>query len=93
MTTSPAPEIQIATLRLEIQELGALQARHEHWTYQTDDLRLHKAHMRVASQLEELVYQLENNLMTALRMIPNEGLGETMPEDRVPGKRHYRRYS
>jgi hypothetical protein len=93
MTTDPSPAIQIEILRQEIKELGALQARHEHWTYQTDDMRLHKAHMRVDSQLEELVFQLENNLMTALRMIPNEGRGKTLPEERIPRKRHHGRYA
>ena len=29
--------------------------------------------MRVASQLEQTVFEMENNLMTALEMIANEG--------------------
>ena len=73
MSTSPAPAIQIDALRQEIADLRALQARHEQSTNQTDDTRLHQAHMRVASQLAQTVFDMENSLTTALRMIGNEG--------------------
>jgi len=73
MSTFPAPAMQIEAIRLEISELRSLQERHERWTRETDDTRLQKAHMRVASELEELVFGLENNLITALKKLENEG--------------------
>jgi len=34
---------------------------------------VHKAYMRLASELEQTAFEMENNLMTALHMITNEG--------------------
>ena len=73
MTTYPPPATQIGLVRQEISELRILQERHERWTRLTDDVKLHRAHMRVASELEQILFEMENNLMTALEIIGNEG--------------------
>jgi hypothetical protein len=66
MTTHPSLITQMASLHKEIAELRLLQKYHESLSRLTDDERLHMAHLRVASQLDELVFELENNLLPAL---------------------------
>jgi hypothetical protein len=73
MTTYPPPAIQIGMLQQEIMDLQFLQHRHEKWTRQTNDDRVHTAHMRVASALEQTIFEMENSLMTALESIAGEG--------------------
>jgi hypothetical protein len=73
MTTYPLPATHIGLLRQEIVELRILQERYERWTRLTDDVKLHRAHMRVASELEQTLFEMENNLMTALETITHEG--------------------
>ena len=69
MTTFPPPAIQVGLLDKEIADLRLLQRRHESWSRKTDDERVHKAQLRVASALEQTVFEMENNLMPALELI------------------------
>ena len=54
-------------------ELRILQERYECWTRLTDDVKLHRAHMRVASELEQTLFEMENNLVNTLEIIKDEG--------------------
>jgi hypothetical protein len=71
MSTYPPLTTQMGILRQEISDLSLLQERHEHWSHQTHNQRLHEAHLRVASELEQTLFVLDK-LRIALELIENQ---------------------